>query len=543
MVAMMVSLEIPSSQLICSLPVRAAQYVRMSTEHQQYSTDNQLDALRVYAVQRGIEIVRTYADEGKSGLTFNKRPALRQLIQDVVSGAADYSLVLVYDVSRWGRFLDADESAHYEFLCRQAGIQIRYCAERFGDDENPMSALLKSMKRVMAAEYSKDLSAKVFIGQRRVVKLGYWPGSPAGLGLRRMLVDENGRHKGQLKFGSRKSITTDRIILVPGPKDEIAMVRRIFRCCAAGQPIKAVAESLNSKGFRTVGGNLWSPSYVGVVVHNEKYIGNLVWNRRSSKLGGRAIRNPRSKWVRSENVFKPIVSRELFDKAQRVIEERKAPRPESELLNSLKKLLARRGYLSLKLIHEDEETPSVMCYRYHFGGILSAYDKIGYTPKTNWRLMKVNLYILRLRERIAIDSMERLFHAGRDTVISLDKRLVTVASNIVIQFISVRCRVITSGAFRWNIRPLGIRKTGADLVVIIRMKENNKDILDYYLLPQEAFGDIIGRLSNRNGLPWDAFRSDTIEPLYVALTPGFHEELPTAKRILRAIQQAGEHQP
>ena len=47
---------------------RAAQYVRMSTEHQQYSTANQADKILDYAAHHGFEIVRTYADEGKSGL-------------------------------------------------------------------------------------------------------------------------------------------------------------------------------------------------------------------------------------------------------------------------------------------------------------------------------------------------------------------------------------------------------------------------------------------------------------------------------------------
>jgi DNA invertase Pin-like site-specific DNA recombinase len=56
--------------------VRAAQYVRMSTEHQQYSTENQADAIRQYAERRGIEIVRTYADEGRSGLRLDGRDAL-----------------------------------------------------------------------------------------------------------------------------------------------------------------------------------------------------------------------------------------------------------------------------------------------------------------------------------------------------------------------------------------------------------------------------------------------------------------------------------
>lgn len=94
---------------------KAAQYVRMSTEHQKYSTENQGDALLRYANERGFEIVRTYEDSGKSGLSIGGRDQLRHLIADVQSGQADFSAILVYDVSRWGRFQDADESAYYEF--------------------------------------------------------------------------------------------------------------------------------------------------------------------------------------------------------------------------------------------------------------------------------------------------------------------------------------------------------------------------------------------------------------------------------------------
>src|SRR3546814_8359941 len=86
----------------------------MSTEHQQYSTENQSEAMRQYAERRGIEIVRSYADEGRSGLRLDGRDALKQLVEDVQSGTADFTVILVYDVSRWGRFQDADESAYYE---------------------------------------------------------------------------------------------------------------------------------------------------------------------------------------------------------------------------------------------------------------------------------------------------------------------------------------------------------------------------------------------------------------------------------------------
>jgi DNA invertase Pin-like site-specific DNA recombinase len=75
----------------------AAAYVRMSTEHQQYSTENQLDTIRLYAVTHGLEITKVYTDAGKSGLRLEGRDALKQLFSDVESGLAQYTTVLVYD--------------------------------------------------------------------------------------------------------------------------------------------------------------------------------------------------------------------------------------------------------------------------------------------------------------------------------------------------------------------------------------------------------------------------------------------------------------
>src|SRR5690349_5224783 len=113
-----------TSEALPPVPIPAPQYIRESTEHQQYSTENQADIIRDYAARRGFQIVRTYADEGKSGLKIEGRQSLQRLLADVAEGRADYRVILVYDVSRWGRFQDADEPAHYEFLCRSAGIQV-----------------------------------------------------------------------------------------------------------------------------------------------------------------------------------------------------------------------------------------------------------------------------------------------------------------------------------------------------------------------------------------------------------------------------------
>ena len=144
------------AELLPPITTHAAQYVRMSTEHQQYSTENQRDIIRQYAAQRGMKIVRTYADSGKSGLRIDGRDGLKQLIHDVETGQADFRAILVYDVSRWGRFQDADESAYYEYICRRAKIEVHYCAEQFENDGSPISTIVKGVKRAMAGEYSRE---------------------------------------------------------------------------------------------------------------------------------------------------------------------------------------------------------------------------------------------------------------------------------------------------------------------------------------------------------------------------------------------------
>jgi DNA invertase Pin-like site-specific DNA recombinase len=212
-----------------TLALRAAEYVRMSTDHQRYSTENQSEAIRAYAATRGFEIVRTYADAGKSGLSIDGRDALKRLIDDVSAGTAEFDAILVYDVSRWGRFQDADESACYEYVCRRAGIAVHYCAEQFENDGSPISTIVKGVKRAMAGEYSRELSTKVFAGQCRLIELGFRQGGPAGYGLRRVLVDQSGERKSVLERGEQKSIQTDRVVLVPGPDDEIAIVGEIYR--------------------------------------------------------------------------------------------------------------------------------------------------------------------------------------------------------------------------------------------------------------------------------------------------------------------------
>jgi DNA invertase Pin-like site-specific DNA recombinase len=203
-----------------------AQYLRMSTEHQQYSTENQSISIVQYAQMHNMEIVRTYADHGKSGLSLARRPGLQQLLRDALASDVDFRAVLVYDVSRWGRFQNPDQGASYEYALITADIPIHYCAEQFANDGSLSSALLKTLKRGMAGEYSRELSVKVWAGQSRLVQLGFRLGGIPGYGLRRHLIDQNMVFKQVLKPGDRKSLQTDRVSLDRRAAEEQQQIER-----------------------------------------------------------------------------------------------------------------------------------------------------------------------------------------------------------------------------------------------------------------------------------------------------------------------------
>jgi DNA invertase Pin-like site-specific DNA recombinase len=148
--------------------VPAAEYLRMTTEHQQYSFENQTALNQKYAALNGFSTVQTYSDAAKSGIVLRKRIGLQKLLSDVVSGNASYKAILVFDVSRWGRFQDTDVAAHYEFLCKSAGIPVHYCAEIFSNEATLPNLLMKALKRTRAGEFSRELGAKVLAGQRRL---------------------------------------------------------------------------------------------------------------------------------------------------------------------------------------------------------------------------------------------------------------------------------------------------------------------------------------------------------------------------------------
>ena len=493
--------------------LRAVQYVRMSTEHQQYSTENQSDVIAAYAAKRGIEIVGTFADEGRSGLSLDGRPALKNLLAIVESGEADFSIILVYDISRWGRFQDADESAYYEYICRKAGVSIAYCAEQFDNDGSPASTIFKSVKRTMAGEYSRELSVKVFAGQCRLIELGFRQGGLAGYGLRRCLVDHAGARKGTLEHGQHKSIQTDRVVLIPGPAEEADVVRWIFRSFAReGKSEREIADALNKKGVTTDLDRQWSRGTVHQLLTNEKYIGNNVWNRRSFKLKKKRVRNERDTWLRADGAFVPIVDKELFEAAQEVIRTRSVRRTDAELLQFLRDLLSKKGYLSGLTIDEMEDGPSSSIYRSRFGSLLRAYQLVGYTPDRDYEYIAINRFLRSVHPNIVQEVRTGIERFGGRSEVLEPSGLLRVNEEFTVSVVVARCRETPSGSLRWHIHlDSGLFP---DFTIAVRMNTENRRPRDYYILPWHDLSKKNLRLAKSNGITIDCFRCDTLEPIW-----------------------------
>jgi len=409
----------PRTEPTSSKPRRAAMYVRMSTEHQQYSIANQSEAIEQYAAEHNTTVVKRFVDTGRSGLTLRGRPALRQLLLEVLAEHANFDQILVYDVSRWGRFQDPDEGAYYEYLCRRANVALHYCVEQFSNDLSAYSSLIKALKRTMAGEYSRELSVKTFQGHSRLALMGYRQGGSPGYGLRRRVVDAKGNAKGLLRPGERKTLQTDRIVLVPGPEKEVSVLREIFKLFAGEHKSEqAIADLLNRRKVRPES-NLhfpnprWTRDRVHQILTNPKYLGTNVYNRKSTKLGQKAVMNPQEQWIHKEAAFRQIIPAKLYLQAQKIAKSRCEVMTDDEILGHLRRLLKETGRLTTRIIKQDDTAPCLNTILRRFGSFVAACRRIGYEPERDYRVNGINHY-----GRVRIYGTKSLADEMREAVVS-----------------------------------------------------------------------------------------------------------------------------
>lgn len=495
-----------------AMPV--AQYVRMSTEHQRYSTENQGIAIQEYADSHGMRIVHTYADAGKSGLNIRGRAGLQQLLKDVQQPNPEFQAILVYDVSRWGRFPDPDEAGEYERICKRRGIKVIYCAEPFINDGSMSATVMVGLKRSMAAEYSRELSVKVFAGHRTLVQLGYRQGGAPGFGLRRQLVDEHHTVKAILSRGERKSIQTDRVLLVAGPPEEVAIVREIYKLFLEdGMPERVIASTLNRQEVKTDSGSLWTRGTVHQILTNEKYIGNNVYNRTSFKLKIKHERNAQTDWVRKDGAFTAIVPIDEFLRAQEIIANRSIHLEDVQMLDLLRQTLERYGALSGILIDEEDGMPSSSAYRNRFGSLLKAYSLIGFSPKRDYAYLEINRELRRRHPELIAEMICGIQNTGGWTKCDAATDLLTVNGDFTTSLVIARCKPTASGSYRWHIR--FDTSLQPDITVVARMDATNQHALDYYVFPSIDFSPDRLPTMEDNEFTLDAYRMVSLDYFYL----------------------------
>ncbi len=508
--------------------IPAAQYVRMSDEAQQYSIENQKAAIQEYAARHSFLIVRTYADAGKSGVIAKNRPALRELLKDVVTGDTGYKAILVYDVSRWGRFPNNDEAAHYEFMCSSSAIPLHYCAEPFTNDGTATSSLLKALKRSMAAEFSRELGEKVFRGKTRLVQLGFWVGGPAGYGYRRLMVSEEGKQKQLLEPGERKSLTTDRVILVPGPRLEVARVQKMFSMVLDGVGYAAIAQDLNRRGNFKPSGKPWYGSDICKIITNPKYAGCNVWYRRTGRLRGKESAVEPRHWISKPAAFAPIIDYETFDRAQALRPRRSDLWSDDKILKKMRRLLRSKGYLSVGLIDRTSGMPASDTLSRHFGTYRQLYKAVGY------QLPPYDLYhgaaaepSMRLR-RALVKQLSEMFpeHVMVTSVPQSGRSILEIDHSFMVSVLLCRTYQCVGKPTHWVVR----RLTSAErwhITLLCKVSQDKRHIESYYLVPKV---DIPGRtrktrLCNDDPLLSGGIRLQNLSGFYAAVNALRHREL------------------
>lgn len=303
-------------------------YLRRSTTKQEQSLEGQRGAIESYAATKNYNVDRWYIDDGISGSSGEQRPQFLQLIEDA-QRRRDFSAVIVYDLSRFGR-MAADETGHYRFLLKEAGVRIEFSNESDGGD-GETGEILRPVLQAQKRQYLRQLSRDTLRGQIQSAQAGWASGRAAPFGYDRMLVDTMGVHQKRLKRGEKFAKDRSwRVALVPSnTPGEVQHVQWIFNTYLELEVgIREIARQLNEKGVKSPRGGDWCIGTVRDILRNPVYKGELCFGRRAMGefhrheqghaqavgMNSRSVtRRPRDKWIVNKKPELALVSAETWD--------------------------------------------------------------------------------------------------------------------------------------------------------------------------------------------------------------------------------------
>ncbi len=279
----------------------AALYARVSSDRQDVdlSVSAQLRALKEYAKANGYSVAREYVDEAESGRVAD-RPQFREMIEEGSKPKAPFDVILVWKFSRFTR--KREHAVAFKAQLRRKGIRVVSITEQAED--NATGRLLEGIIESVDEYYSENLAQEVVRGMREAASRGFFLGSKAPFGYRKIKVQDGAKERPSLKVDPATA----------------PVVREIFEKSLSGYGLKELCKELNERGV-TNRGKRWYKGGLHYVLRNEAYTGTAVW--------GRTSKGENADPVRVEGAWPALVSRELFDEVQQAMSERapKVQRP------------------------------------------------------------------------------------------------------------------------------------------------------------------------------------------------------------------------
>ena len=281
--------------------IPAALYARVSSDRQDVdlSVAAQLRALRDYAERNGYVVAREYVDEAESGRVAD-RPQFRKMLDEASGANAPFQEILVWKFSRFTR--KREHAVAFKSMLRRRGIRVTSITEHA--DDTPTGKLMEAIIESVDEFYSENLAQEVTRGMREAASRGFFLGSRAPYGYRRVKVQDGGKERPTLEIDPQAA----------------PIVKEMFQRSARGQGLKEICRDLHERGV-TKGGKRWQKNMLHYLLTNEAYTGTAVWGKTA-----REGQTPEP--VRVADAWPAIVSRELYESVQAGLRSR-APKMQS----------------------------------------------------------------------------------------------------------------------------------------------------------------------------------------------------------------------
>ena len=274
-------------------PNQAVAYMRYSSENQtENSIEYQREAIEVYCLAKGYELVGEYVDEAYTG-TNTRRPSFKKMIADAKT-YPEWSKVLVFDFSRFARN-SGDANLHKNLLA-DLDVKLISITQEYGESTD--AQFMEGINHLFDEHTSQKIGKFTHAGMKQKAN--------------------GAQHCGGLPpLGYDVDLVTRTLVI---NETEAEAVRKIFDMYELGYSYSLMAEHLNRNGYRTKTGAEFQKSSFQSILTQVKYTGKYIWNRaRAKKRDGRRnthAEKPIEEQIVVEDGCPVIIEKAQFDRVQ-----------------------------------------------------------------------------------------------------------------------------------------------------------------------------------------------------------------------------------